>query len=269
MPPIRELTARRDASLQFRKVASALRAIAAANLGFAERVRVAAEDYERRVEEALSSVFGRSEIRTSAHTIIAFVAEGGFCGMIDDSVFQRLRQLQSAESRTILVGRRGARRARDSSLSFSESMPMAAHISDFDERIAAVTARIESDETILLIAPRIHAGAHSVIERVVSPRKFLDPRAPIPLTNQPVADLMRALNRERIHAAVALSVAECFSAENMVRFRLMDSACRQTDETTAALTMAINHTRDAQISEDIFEIFMAENTTASDAQSAQ
>ena len=63
-----------------------------------------------------------------------------------------------------------------------------------------------------------------------------------------------------MHASVALFVAEAFATENLVRFRLMDGACRQTDETRSALTLALSHARDAQISEDIFEIFAAERT---------
>lgn len=269
MPPVRELSAHREAARQFRKVASALRAIAAANLGHAERVRAAATTYEHRVETTLATLSVSENRAPTAETIVAFVAEGGFCGSIDDAVFKRIRRISSAATRTILVGRRGARRARDAALHFSEALPMAAHIADFDERIAAVSARISPDETALFLAPSIHGGAQSIIERTVGPRTVLDGGTALPLTNQPISDLVRALNRESIHATIALMIAECFSAENIVRFRLMDSACRRADETSAALTAAINHARDAQISEDIFEIFMADSASMSVDNSAQ
>lgn len=260
MASVREIAARLGAAHQFRKVAAALRAIAATNLGFAERVRAAAEAYDKRVSAALDAIVGPPPPLPPVTVILAFAAEGGFCGTIDDSVFAELKRRRTDDVRTIVIGRRGARRARDAAIRFNVALAMAAHIADFDDRIATVAAQIRPDDVVLLLAPHASGETHSVLSRTIAPRSVPTARAHVPATNQPISELLPALARECVHAAIALFIAEAFAAENLVRFRLMDGACKQTDETRAALTLALSHARDAQISEDIFEIFAAERT---------
>lgn len=247
---------------RFREIAAALRAIAANALHAAERARAAACAYETQVAAAVRHILGPLPMpRPRIATVAAFVAEAGFCGAFDEAVMKEARRQAGPGVRLALVGRRGARRAREANLPFDDVLPMAAHVAGFGDCAANVLAELGARGPLALVACRSRPQGADVVCRLVGANDAAEAvqrrERPLALLQEPFASLAAAFEREADYAAVHLCVAESFSVENSARFARMDAACRRADDEIERLARRIDGLRQDRISQDIFETFGA------------
>jgi F0F1-type ATP synthase gamma subunit len=232
---------------RFREIAAALRAIAANALHAAERARAAACAYETQVAAAVRHILGPLPMpRPRIATVAAFVAEAGFCGAFDEAVMKEARRQAGPGVRLALVGRRGARRAREANLPFDDVLPMAELGARGPLALVACRSRPQGADVVCRLV-----GANDAAEAVQRRER------PLALLQEPFASLAAAVEREADYAAVHLCVAESFSVENSARFARMDAACRRADDEIERLARRIDGLRQDRISQDIFETFGA------------
>ncbi len=239
-----------------------MRAIAANALHAADNGRSAARAYEAEVAAAVRQILGpQARRRPQIATVAAFVAEAGFCGAFDEIVLKEARRQATKGVRLVLVGRRGARRAREANIAFDAVLPMAAHVAGFGDCAANVLAELGAGGPLALVACRSRPQGADLACRVVGANDAAEAtqrrERPPPLIQEPFSTLAAALEREADYAAVHLCVAESFAVENAARFARMDAACRRADEDIERLARRIDSLRQDRISQDIFETFGA------------
>ncbi|MCA3263401.1 MAG: F0F1 ATP synthase subunit gamma [Telmatospirillum sp.] len=247
---------------RFREIAAALRAIAANALHAADSGRAAARAYEAEVAAAVRQILGPLPMpRPRIATVAAFVAEAGFCGAFDETVLREARRQAAQGVRLVLVGRRGARRAREANIPFDAVLPMAAHVAGFGDCAANVLAELAARGPLALVACRSRPQGADLVRRIVGARDAAEATTrrarPLALMQEPFSTLAAALEREADYAAVHLCVAESFAVENAARFARMDAACRRADDEIERLARRIDSLRQDRISQDIFETFGA------------
>lgn len=264
MQAARDSTARLSALRRFRDVASAMRAIAAGELQAAERARAAARDYDRRLAEAADAVLGPAPASAGpAAQIVAFVAETGFCAAFDEPVLAAALAPARDLPPPLLVGRRGARRAREQGKSV-RTVAMAAHSAGLDECVARIRRELDPRTPLMLLAWSSQTGAAGLLSRVIVPRdpaqiadRARDRYAKRPLFHETPDALGSAIEREAQYAAIHRFAAESLAAETAARFVRMDAACTRAGETIEQLSRDAERIRQDRISEEIFEAFGA------------
>jgi F0F1-type ATP synthase gamma subunit len=273
MSEVRDPVLRIAGLRRFREIAAALRAIAANALHAADSGRAAARAYEAQVAAAVRQILGpQPQQRPQIATVAAFVAEAGFCGAFDEVVLKEARRQATHGVRLVLVGRRGARRAREANMPFDAVLPMAAHVAGFGDCAAHVLAELGARGPLALVACRSRPQGADLVCRIVgaddaaaaSKRR----ERPLVLLQEPFSTLAAALEREADYAAVHLCVAESFAVENAARFARMDAACRRADDEIERLARRIDSLRQDRISQDIFETFGAAGSVARRARAA-
>ena len=262
MSEVRDPVLRIAGLRRFREIAAALRAIAANALHAADNARVAARTYDAEVAAAVRQIIRPlPSPRPRIATVVAFVAEAGFCGAVDEVVLKEARRQATQGVRLVLVGRRGARRAREANVPFDAVLPMSAHVAGFGDCAANVLGEVGARGPLALVACRTRPQGADLVCRIVgadiTAEASKDRERPTVLLQEPFADLAAALAREADYAAVHLCVAESFAVENAARFARMDAACRRADDEIERLARRIDSLRQDRISQDIFETFGA------------
>jgi F0F1-type ATP synthase gamma subunit len=262
MSEVRDPVLRIAGLRRFREIAAALRAIAANALHAADNARVAARTYDAEVAAAVRQIIRPlPSPRPRIATVVAFVAEAGFCGAVDEVVLKEARRQATQGVRLVLVGRRGARRAREANVPFDAVLPMSAHVAGFGDCAANVLGEVGARGPLALVACRTRPQGADLVCRIVgadiAAEASKDRERPTVLLQEPFADLAAALAREADYVAVHLCVAESFAVENAARFARMDAACRRADDEIERLARRIDSLRQDRISQDIFETFGA------------
>ena len=262
MPEMRDPVLRIAGLRRFREIAAALRAIAANALHAADNARRAASTYETEVVAAVRQILGPPPMpRPRIATVAAFVAEAGFCGAFDDAVLKEARRQAGPSVRLVLVGRRGARRAREANMPFDATLPMASHIAGIGDCAANVLSELVAHGPLALVACRNRPHGAELVCRIVgandAPEAARQCVRPLALLQEPFSKLAAALEREADYATVYFCVAESFAVENIARFARMDAAVRRADDQIESLARRIDSLRQDRISQDIFETFGA------------
>jgi F-type H+-transporting ATPase subunit gamma len=273
-----EIEARIDSIRQLSTVVGTMRGIAAARSSEARRrlagIRAYAGTIGGAVAQALALIPRASENflanRVGKRVVFAFGSQQGFVGAFNTRVLDALDRVLVATAgppaEVLLVGNRVAALAEERSLSFTSSMPMAAHLEEVTalaNRIAdALFDRIDAGGVtqvqVVHASPAGGAGSVRVAIKDLVPFDF-SRFAPIsrlqpPLIQLPVPMLLARLADEYIFAELCEALVLSFTAENEARMQAMVAARQNISRRFDELTASARRLRQEQITDEVIEL---------------
>ncbi len=246
MARIREVTSRIASLKELLDIVAAIRAIAAVQMQQGQRSLDAIRRYSAEISGALAEAAallaahdGRPAPPQCARLgLVVICSEHGFCGAFNERILdaaERALAEDGEDARLVVVGSRGAQRARERGHRPDLVLQMATHSGG----VTAIARRVAREFYRMFCARElgrlevIHAGYAGGRQTAVARRRLLpldpallereQPRVP-PLLNLTADELFEALAGEYFFAALENAAMESFTSENAARFRTMEAA---------------------------------------------
>lgn len=270
-----ELIQRRLAGLEdIGQVVAALRAIASGNAAGARDGVAAIRSYSAILAQALNRASGDDGRSSSmaggdggAGLILVIGAAQGFSGAYPSRIAAATREARAAGTGDAALVVLGAR-----SLSMLDHADRAAvvHSADLPSQAAQVPALASQiTDALAVLAARYPGPIRLVAGRDLPgqpvtigplwppPATPATAPGPAPLTNLPAAELVDALLREALFAAVALALMEGYRAENQARFEAMARAQSHLRDKLAEVSRDYQQARQEQMTTELIELASA------------
>lgn len=256
---------------ELRNVIYAMRGLAVARVQQAQGALAGTRAYSRTIEAAI----GRAATLLGGHggsrhvpepawsdgsaVAVVLCSEHGFVGGYNEKLIERLRDSASAGREIGIVGRRGARLAREMGLDPAWELAMASQISGISAVARRIAARLDSPDTVSIIGANYRsAGQVEITETTVLP---LDPRllkggsaGSPPLHHLEPVRLLARLGSEYVLAEILHALMEAMASENVERLSVMRAAEDTIDDRLEKLGARERVLRQEEITSELLDI---------------
>lgn len=259
---------------ELRNVIYAMRGLAVARVQQAQGALAGTRAYSKTVEEAIgraATLLGGGEGNRplpepsgsdgsgGSGATVVLCSEHGFVGGYNEKLIERLRGSASAGREIGIVGRRGARLAREMGLEPAWELPMAIQVSGVSAVARRVAARFGNADMVSIIgANHRMSGQFEVTETTVLP---LDPRllesgsaGSPPLHHLDPARLLARLGSEYVLAEILHALMEAMASENIERLSVMRAAEDTIDDRLEKLGARERVLRQEEITSELLDI---------------
>jgi len=256
---------------ELRNVVYAMRGLAVARVQQAQGALAGTRAYSKTIEEAIgraASLLGGDAGHATvpepagaygAGVTVVICSEHGFVGGYNERLVERLRDSGSAGREIGIVGRRGARLAREMGLDPAWELAMASQVSGAPAVARRIAARIAHADTISIIGANYRSGGRfEIAEKPVLP---LDPRlmesgttGPEPLHHLEPVRLLARLGSEYVLAEILHALMEAMASENVERLTVMRAAEDTIDDRLEKLGARERVLRQEEITSELLDI---------------
>jgi F-type H+-transporting ATPase subunit gamma len=276
---LREIRSRIQAVAKTRKITRAMYLVSAAKMSRAQSAMLQARPFARKLDEVIGAV--AEGVEPDAHPLLAerpaarridlvvFTSNRGLCGAYNSNVIKhaeallRARHAQGLETQVVPVGRRVADHFRRRRF----EMPLAwTEVATVTPEVARTIARSlmrrflsgQSDQAVLVYSTFVSALTQRPGDEILLPVRAAAADGAAPARSYLVepgpAELLAQLLPQAVEFRVFRAMLEQQACEHAARMTAMDSATKNTDELTRALTLQFNKARQAAITAQLVEI---------------
>ncbi|WP_102225643.1 F0F1 ATP synthase subunit gamma [Acidimangrovimonas sediminis] len=265
------LRARIASLTELRGLFQALRVLAASRLQEALAALPGIRAYSDIVTEALADGRaldppGLASGEDGAAALIVICAEHGFVGGLNAALLDEASTSRRPDEALIVTGKRGGALAAERGMAPALVLPAATHVSGVTDVTHDLAAALAGRSSVRAVFGRHERGGGYAVaaRRVLPPDPSADTapgrpqppgphRAP-PLVQLPPADLLAALEREYLFAALSQALMESFASENAARLRVMEAADRSIADKLDRLARVENEIRQEAITSELLDV---------------
>jgi F-type H+-transporting ATPase subunit gamma len=258
------LKARISSLTELRGLFQALRALAANRLQEAQGALTGIRAYAAIIAEALADALaldgeGIDRAEGKGAALIVVCSEHGFAGGFNARLLEAAQARRVPGEMLVVMGKRGGVTATESGMAPDVMLPMATHVAGVAATVHDLAQALAGHATAGVVygAYQRGGGFAPAYRRVLPPDLPVPPkgnrRAP-PLAQLPPADLLRALDREYLFAALSQAMMESFASENAARLRVMEAADHSIADKLEVLGRAENDLRQEAITSELLDV---------------
>ena len=258
------------------KVTRAMEMVASARMRRTEQRAVEARPYAKRLSDLMGQVVGQSAVleehpflnrkEEEPVLVLHFTTDKGLCGGLNTRLNQSLADFlssQQSHSRVVTVGRKGREfvlRSRMDLLAEFSGIGDAPGIADLRPLCVLATDMFERGESnrVYLSYPRFQSVMiqRPVIEQLLpaEPPEAVGGRFRDFVYEPDVDRVLDALIMRYVEAAVYHAYLECVASEYSARMVAMHNATDSARELAEEMTMQLNKSRQASITEEICDV---------------
>jgi len=264
-----QLTARVSSLSEFREIARATRAIAAAHMQEAQAALPSIRQYTEQVENAIADavmlIGDRADSQkapvVSAHdsVVIAICAEHGLSGAYSSQILDHAAKLCSDGSALSVIGRKGRLLAEERSIPVAWCFAMATHAKSVSSLCLSLMDKIAGYSGVRVVFAEYGGGGRfDVHDRQLAP---LDPEllrsrasARAPFHYLAPEALLAKLTLEYVYAELMHAVMEGFASENGARLTIMEGADQNAEDKLKILSRQEKALRQEEVTSELLDI---------------
>lgn len=258
------LKARIASLTELRGLFQALRALAANRLQEAQGALTGIRAYAAIIAEALADALvldndGADRAEGHGAALIVVCSEHGFAGGFNTRLLEDATARRVPGEMLVVMGKRGGVTATERGMAPDVVLPMATHVAGVAATVHDLVQELAGHATAGVIygAYQRGGGFAPAYRRILPPDLPAPPkgtRRPPPLAQLPPADLLRALDREYLFAALSQAMMESFASENAARLRVMEAADHAIGDKLEGLRRDENDLRQEAITSELLDV---------------
>lgn len=258
------LKARISSLTELRGLFQALRALAANRLQEAQGALTGIRAYADIIAEALADALaldgeGLDRDVGKGAALIVVCSEHGFAGGFNTRLLEAAAPRRVPGEMLVVLGKRGGVTAAERGMAPDVVLPMATHVAGVAAAVHDLAQALAGHATAGVVygAYQRGGGFAPAYRRILPPDLPPPPkgirRAP-PLAQLPPADLLRALDREYLFAALSQAMMDSFASENAARLRVMEAADHAIADKLEGLRRDENDLRQEAITSELLDV---------------